>query len=739
MQLEMSAPWWVVLLCVLVIVLIAYNTYRRPAVALVRWRRLLLIGLRTLSLLALFFILLKPVRTEVRPFGDTVLPVLVDKSKSMRIGDVEGGTRLAQALKILRDEIIPSLPPEIAIEVLGFDETLSEIDIDSVSADGVRSNLFQALSEVNERYRNRTVPGVVVISDGVETGPTAAESISESSDLRIFPVGIGARQPVGDREILSFSSGNVRTTNSFAELTLTVVSHGLGVDPIEVRLFEDGQLSERRSVTPNRDGAPVRTVFLVEPRPDSPTLYSVEIPPLSDELVVANNFSSVLVPPAVRARRLLMVEGAPAHEHSFLKRVWLADQGIAVDAVVRKGLNDQGEPTFYVQGDAGRTGALSEGYPLNRDVLFQYDGVIFANVKAEYFSTEQLKMTADFVSQRGGGLLLLGDVTLAGEGFGSSVLDPVIPVGLGTSGRFEDFRLLDSDSESFSLTSNGLSHAMMQLKETIADTRDQWRRMPSLGGLVNVGDLKPGATVLLELISTLPGRMARPVVVVQRYGSGRAMVFAGQASWRWRMLLSSSDRTFERFWGQVVRWVTGSALDQVSVTSHGGAGPGDVVQLELRVRDADYTPVGAAEPIVTITGPSQDTETVNALIVDEDNGLYQADFRPSLAGIYRIEASVELNGTHIGKADEWLLVGGSDPELRDPWLDESALQRLALESGGRYIGPEEINELPDAVLTDARKRVVSVSHPLWHTSWFFSLLVILLLTEWTLRRAWGMR
>jgi hypothetical protein len=31
------------------------------------------------------------------------------------------------------------------------------------------------------------------------------------------------------------------------------------------------------------------------------------------------------------------------------------------------------------------------------------------------------------------------------------------------------------------------------------------------------------------------------------------MVFAGEASWRWRMLLPATDRSYETFWKQALR------------------------------------------------------------------------------------------------------------------------------------------------------------------------------------------
>ena len=73
------------------------------------------------------------------------------------------------------------------------------------------------------------------------------------------------------------------------------------------------------------------------------------------ELVPENNTRSVLVQPPSRVRHVLFVEGAPGFEHSFLKRAWAADSGLDVDSIVRKGKNEQGADTFYIQASRSRT------------------------------------------------------------------------------------------------------------------------------------------------------------------------------------------------------------------------------------------------------------------------------------------------------------------------------------------------------------------------------------------------
>ena len=65
----------------------------------------------------------------------------------------------------------------------------------------------------------------------------------------------------------------------------------------------------------------------------------------------------------------------------------------------------------------------------------------------------------------------------------------------------------------------------------------------------------PGDSRSALALAESAGGTARALAAVQRFGLGRTMIFTGEASWRWRMQLPSSDRTYETFWRQAVRWL----------------------------------------------------------------------------------------------------------------------------------------------------------------------------------------
>ena len=737
MYFDAGVSWWGPVLAVAVAVLLGYGAYRRPVVPLSLTHRGTLVGLRAATLLLLLLVLFRPVRTEPASLGDAVVPVLLDLSRSMRVVDAAGRSRIDQAVALARDRVVPLLAPAVPVEVLGFGDALVDVALETTAADARRTDLAGALEAVAERYRGRPVAGMVVISDGGETGARAAASVAGELGVPLYTVGVGAPRPGPDREVIAVTAGVATATDSLIDLNVSAVSHGYGSAPFEIRLLEDGALSQVRRVVPPGNGQPVRLTFRAAPKPDVATLYTVEVPTASRELVIENNRRSVLVPPPTRRRRVLMIEGSPGHDHSFLKRVWHADPGIALDAVVRKGLNDRGEYTFYVQGDPARTPALATGYPLTREALFRYDAVVLANIEPGFFRPKQLEMTAAFVADRGGGLLLLGPATLDRDGLAGSALEAAVPVELVDQARMGDYRGAGGHA-TLVLTADGAGHAMMQLAPTVDETRARWERVPALAGAVGVGDVKPGASVLAVATDERPG-VTRPLIVVHRYGGGRAMVFAGRAAWRWRMLLPAEERTYETFWGQVARWLGGAAPDPISVTTRGGGDPGGSMHLEVRVSDADHAPILDAAPVVTVTGPGGGTEVVRPVLGGGGAGLYGAELSPRDPGVYRVEAVVDHHGDRLGAASTWFLVGGADPELADPWLDEAALQRTAEASGGRYVEQDDITALRRLVVDGMTADVAPTVRPLWHDAWVFLILAGALAAEWSLRRRWGLR
>jgi uncharacterized membrane protein len=729
-------PWWALVLIVTAAGLVSWLAYNRWTLR--SGRRYTLVTLRFVTLLALVLFFLRP----VLPSADAdargaVVPVLVDTSRSMGIEDAgRSGRRIDRARHLLNDRLLPLLGPRFVVEVLGFGEALAPASPNQLSAAARRSDLEGALTSLRDRYRGRVIAGVILLSDGGDTsggGERAAEGL-----YPIFPIGLGAAPPSRDREVLSVTAAEQVLDDSRVELAVSAVSYGLGTSPIELRLAENGRPVDVRRVAPPADGAPIREVFQVSPPRSAPTVYTVTTPGLAGELVPENNSRSVLVQPPARPRRVLLVEGAPGFEHSFLKRAWVSDPGLEIDSVVRKGKNEQGTDTFYIQAGRARSDSLTTGYPPTREALFQYDAVVLANVEAHQFTKTQLEATRAFVGHRGGGLLALGARAFDRQGLAETTLEEVLPLDLIDRGGGVLPASTASGANRVTLTAAGEAHPVMQLAPGGDETRKRWEALPALAATATLGAPRPGASVLA--VTSAPGGAPRALVAVQRYGEGRAMLFAGEASWRWRMLMPATDRVYDTFWKQAVRWLAVAAGDPMQVLAPPAAMPGDPLPLRVIVRDAMFEPQSNVTVDVRVTSPDGRSESVRAAPeTSEGAGRYLATVRPAAAGVFKVLAEIRRGETALGSATTSILIGGADLEMTDPRLNEQFLRRLAAASGGRMLTEDQIDALPAILKAAVPAAALTVSRDLWHSGWSFATILGLLGAEWILRRRWGLR
>ena len=287
------------------------------------------------------------------------------------------------------------------------------------------------------------------------------------------------------------------------------------------------------------------------------------------------------------------------------------------------------------------------------------------------------------------------------------------------------------------LTPEGEAHPIMRLGATPAETRKEWAALPALAASAPLGGPRPGATVLA--VTTAPGGGVHPVVAVQRYGQGRSMVFAGEAAWRWKMMVSSTDRSYEFFWRQAARWLVSAAPDPVAVTVPDAPEPGDAISLDVDARDASFAGVPDASIDATVAGPGGQIAPIRMRHADPGSGRFTAAYRPERAGLYRIHAEARRGATSLGTADRWMYVGGADREFADPRLNEGFLRRVARDSGGRYVRAADASQVGSWLKGAAPQNAPPEQRDLWHEPWAYALVLGLLSAEWILRRRWGLR
>src|SRR5260221_6183721 len=259
MHFAYSLPWWLAVVLAAAIGAVAYVEYRRPLSPLTRAQRGVLVGLRVVALAALVLFLFRPI-VVLPPGGsrDAIVAVLVDVSRSMRVNDADGQSRIARATTLLKNELLPALSSHFTTALYAVGDGLTPATVDHLSADARRTDLAGAVAAVRERYRGQRIAGIVVVSDGGDTSGAGRPGVAGGSGgegIPIMAIGIGSPDGLRDREVLSVTAGDAKLDQTSIDLRVTTLSTGFGRAPFQLRVRANGQVIDTRRLVPVVDGS----------------------------------------------------------------------------------------------------------------------------------------------------------------------------------------------------------------------------------------------------------------------------------------------------------------------------------------------------------------------------------------------------------------------------------------------------------------------------------------------------
>ncbi len=748
LRLEYDPGLAIVALLALLLIGAAWLSYYRTTRPLAPGWKAWFIGLRSAVLLLLLFCLLRPVVDieQVSP-QDTYLAVLLDNSRSMSIADMDGATRsAAMAGEFLEGSVMEELAETFQVRTFAFDQSTRRVGENGVAEDvgaGTGSAIGQALDAVADQLDGLPLGGLVLVSDGADNSnvdPLIAARDFGARQIPVFTVGVGREDIPLDIGIVDVSAARTVLEGEVFTVTASLRHQGFAGRQVEVSVFDGDASVSSEIVTLGSDGVSQRVSLDVEPERAERIVYDLRVAPQPGEIIERNNRYSFLVdntdkPPL----DVLYVEGHPRNEYKFIRRALEDDDSLRLATYLQTG-----PEKFYRQGIKSPT-ELAEGFPLVKNRLYEYEAIILGDIERDFFSDEQLRMIEGFVAERGGGLLKSGMVD---EEFIDTPLVDVLPVSLVR----EDFlpaplrggirRGDHAVGELFRprLTRNGEFSPLLRLAGEDSDNLFAWSQLPDLQGVYVTGRVKPGAEVLLEHPALQFQNQALPVIVTQRYGSGRVIALTTASTWRWQMMMHSEDQSHETLWRQMLRWLAVSAPQRVTLEfDREFYHIGDEVRVSARVLDEQYEADNDATLWMQTSNPLDEFIDMPMEWDIEEDGVYRASFTADQEGVFDLLVDVTSAAGEEGAAAQTaVVVTPSLREFNNAGMDRGLLERMAAAAGGSYFDLDEVGDLPESIEFTPNAFSRQVRLDLWNEPWLLALLIGLLCLEWTTRRLRGL-
>ncbi len=696
--------------------------------------RLVLIGLRAGTLVLLVGCLARPrlVLSSLVP-QQNFLAVLIDDSRSMRVADQDGRPRgefVNRALGSDTAALRAALAQRFRLRFFHFSSAAQRTDDPgALTYTGTATRIGAALDQVRQELAGVPLAGMVLVSDGADDAreSLAAPLLSlKAAHVPVFAVGVGQPRLKKDIEVqrVDAPASVLRGTAPVVDVVLAQTGYAGRTVPLYVE--DEGRVVAEQDVRLPADGEPVPVRVRVPADSAGPRRLRFRIPVQAGEVVAQNNEQSTLVRVSDRRARILYVEGEPRWEVKFLRRAVADDPNLRLVVLLRTA------PRKLLRLDVDSADELVAGFPTTRQALFRYDGIVLGSMEASWFTHEQLQLMADFVAERGGGLLMLGGrKSFAAGGYAGTPLAEALPVELAPSpeeGRFAPVTVEP--------TRAGRAQAVTQLAAGEDSSLARWRSLPPVSVVNRVTRLKPGATALLVGRSdSLPGDQV--ILAAQRYGRGRALAFTPQDSWLWHMDASVpvGDTRHQLFWRQLLRaLVDGVPAPVQAVVAADGVEPGQPVSVGAEVADSGFLAVDDAAVTARVSGGPQLTLPWTV----ERDGRYGAAFTPGAPGLYQVTLEARRDGQLLGSDTTWLAAAPSSAEYFGAGMRETVLRRIAQETGGRFYTPADVRRLPEEIRYVGSGTSRIEEKELWDLPAVFLLLLALVAAEWGWRRARGL-
>ena len=659
--------------------------------------------------------------TEQLRAGDNVVALMLDTSGSMNYSEGDA-TRMQQALSVVNGDAIDKLGDQYSVQRFLFSGDAGMVEtFEPLPPPATTTRLGDSVLQVLGMSRTTALGAVVVVSDGADNaGALTQDQLAEISayGVPVHTIGIGRDRIAEDLELQEVTMPGQTLPGTVLSARVAVRHDDAGIARIKVY---DGENLVTTQEIPLQPDTNVTTAWIDVPVSAAGyRALKFSLDPRPGEQIMENNTRTRVVEVKEEKYRILYIEGEPRWEYKFIRRAMDKDPSVELVSLLRVSQNK-----FYRQG-IDTPDELEAGFPLGKADLFKYHALLIGSIEAPVFTAEQQAMIRDFVSERGGSLLMLAGPNGLGKGaWGNSLINEVLPAKIPAS----DSKFVRKQVRVV-LTPAGLHTAMLKLNEDPVENNRLWKELPEIADYQTIGALRPATTSLVNIV--VDGKQ-QPLLVTQPYGKGQSYILATGGTWRWQMQLPVKDQSHETFWRQVLRELVINSPTRFRLSTQVIA---DTVKIRAEILDDTFMPERDLRLTAIISPESGEAMTMDLHPSTEYPGLLAGEFVADRSGLYTIEAISRRNDEPVDSMRIAVHHDSGKSEFYSLRRNQSLLDQLAAATGGRNWSAEDIDELAEAIRYSPAGITERNIRPLWDAPAIFLLLLILKSMEWLLRRRW---
>jgi hypothetical protein len=693
MQLSFEAGAWWLIPVLLLAVFAAWWLYRRSPFVNAEGKSKPVVyvmgALRALAIFLLLILFLRPyVQLRKNEVRQPLMLVFADRSQSMAFGGDS-----AALVRFFANEL-----PELAGKVF---EPASVRMVSfgcggDVPSDGLAApctNLESALHKADELYAGQNIGAVVVVSDGLVNQGMLPVHAAFPFRAPLYTLGWGDTTRKPDVAVRHVQAPRVVFMGNQFMLEADILAEGVTGKNLEVKLLEGGKTVATTTCTPAGTPPYARVAFRVDAGSPGLRHFIVQVQAVNSEQNLGNNTAHVYVDVIDQRQKVALVYHSPHPDIGAIRSAFSTAPAYTLEV-------------FEWPAFAGE---------INRN----WDLVIFHQLPGEKWRVRQ---QLDQLKARGTNMFFV----------------------LGGQSRSEELRGLDpAFTLAFQPGRTSDAQAIWNSSFTAFDAEPGWKESleswPPLTVPFGNYSFGPGLEVVAwQKIGAVATQ--QPLVAFSGDGGSKMGWICGEGIWRWRVKQFMRDQSHEQVDRMLMKWFQYAAvrINRKLFSTEPSKrlyGPGEKIVFDAHILDKTMQPVSGKTIALKVYNDQGFDRRFN---MSPSGTAYRLDAGFLPAGDYRYTA--ETPGI-AEKETGVFSVSSASAERMNLTADWKMLREWSGKNNGAFAPFAERNRLFESIKRNNRVKPVLQSEvrrieppDLW---WYLALVLVLLCSEWLLRRISG--
>lgn len=644
------------------------------------------------------------------------------------------------------------------------------------------TDLSTALEDTIARVPAESLAGVLILSDGRHNAEVPVEDAARqlaAQGSALCAIAVGSRIGPRDASILNLSAPQSIYLGDRLAIRADLKLDGLRGRQVTARLTSGETVLQEQIIAVPEDQYRTSVRFTHTPPEKGIFDYKVALTPIEGELFDNNNTWEFKAAVSDDRTNVLLVDSYPRWEFRYLRNLFYGrDKSVHLQYVLLQPDTIAGSPpTARIPASASRPFGQAEAtaLPVNEAEWRKFDAVIFGDLPPAALDSSTWRVLRDCVSQRGTLLVFVAGPRYLPHAYTNDTARDLFPIHYLPSSS----TVTTPDQYRLELTAAGEASPLLQQSLSHTLNRQIWGSIPNLSWRVKPDSIKPGAEVLAYARPVAaeagPGTQAtgfagspaeveaalerlthqkefeqdNALLTTMRYGIGHVVMLTFDSTWRFRY--GVGDTYHHRFWGQLLRWGTGTNLrsggdfarlgtDQLSYS------PRAPIRITAKILGREREPFTGSGVSVALYRGAQRLQHRPLTYQPGSNGIFEGELAPlAVEGNYRLvlegepaQKAAKLSGLESVETELRVLTTHDSLELSELTGDPDFLAATASLTRGTLAPLAN----PHAVLPafGAPKETLQERHDyhLWDTFPLLLLFLGLLTLEWLVRRGAGL-